>query len=259
MAASATGKHWYLLNGTPDVRFQIESSPQLHPGPGLRETPVRGVLLTDAELDHTLGLLILREGTSLEVFGTAPVLAALAEGFPVRQILRSYASFRWQEVKPGEAFLLDEGKVRVNAFRLGTKRPRYATGSKVGDDWVIGYRFEDLATGRIAVYAPAIEAWSSELDAHLSGAYCAFIDGTFWTDDEMIRLGASRLTTREMGHLPISGAGGSAERLAALAVPRKVYVHINNTNPILDEESAESHLLTDMGIEVGWDGMEVEV
>ncbi len=259
LAASATGKHWYLLNATPDVRFQIESFPQLHPGPGLRETPVRGVLLTDAELDHTLGLLILREGTSLEVFATAAVLAALAEAFPIRQILHSYAPFRWQEVEPGEAFLLDEGKLRVRAFRLGAKRPRYATDSKIGGDWVVGYRFEDLETGGVAVYAPAIEAWTSELDAQLSGAHCAFIDGTFWTDNEMIRVGASRLTAREMGHLQISGAGGSAERLAAWPIPRKVYLHINNTNPILDDESAESRFLPGMGIEVGWDGMEVEV
>jgi pyrroloquinoline quinone biosynthesis protein B len=259
LAASATGKHWYLLNATPDVRFQIESFPQLHPGPGLRQTPVRGVLLTDAELDHTLGLLILREGTGLEVFATPAVLAALAEAFPVRQILHSYAPFRWQEVKPGEAFLLDEGKLQAKAFRLGIKRPRYATGSKAGDDWVVGYHLQDLVGGDVAVYAPAIEAWTSELDAHLSGAHCAFIDGTFWTDDEMIRIGAGRLTAREMGHLPISGAGGSAERLAALPIPRKVYVHINNTNPILDDESAERRLLAEMGIEVGWDGMEVEV
>ena len=259
MSVSATGKHWYLLNATPDVRFQIESFPELYPGPGLRQTPVRGVLLTDAELDHTLGLLVLREGTSLEVRATTTVLAALAAAFPVRQILHSYASFRWLEVKPGEAFLLDEDRLRVQAFRLGTKHPRYVTSSKMDGDWVIGYRFTDLASGGVAVYAPAIEAWTNELDNHLSGARCAFIDGTFWTDDEMIQVGASELTARQMGHLQISGAGGSAEHFAALPIPRKVYLHINNTNPIMDDESPESRLLTGMGIEVGWDGMEVEV
>jgi pyrroloquinoline quinone biosynthesis protein B len=256
---SAAGNHWYLLNATPDVRFQIESFPQLYPGPGLRETPVRGVLLTDAELDHTLGLLILREGTSLEVFATGVVLTALATPFPIRQILHSYAPFRWQEVKPGEAFLLDEGRLRVYGFRLGVKQPRYLPSPKMDGDWVIGYRFEDLGSGGVAVYAPAIEAWTNELDAQLSGAQCAFIDGTFWTDDEMIQIGASPLTASEMGHLQISGAGGSAERLATLPIPRKVYLHINNTNPILDDESPERDLLTSMGIEVGWDGMEMEV
>jgi len=259
LSVSATGKHWYLLNATPDVRFQIESFPELHPGPRLRETPLRGVLLTDAELDHTLGLLILREGTSLEVRATTTVLAALAGAFPVRQILRSYASFRWQEVKPGEAFLLDEDRLRVEGFRLGAKQPRYITSSKMDGDWVIGYRFTDLASGGVAVYAPAIEAWTNELDAHLSGVRCAFIDGTFWTDDEMIQVGASQLTARQMGHLQISGAGGSAERLATLPISRKVYLHINNTNPLLDDESSESRLLAGMGIEVGRDNMEVEV
>jgi pyrroloquinoline quinone biosynthesis protein B len=259
LAVSAAGNHWYLLNATPDVRFQIESFPQLYPGPGPRQTPVRGVLLTDAELDHTLGLLILREGASLEVLATTTVLAALSKAFPVRHILHSYAPFRWQEVKPGEAFLLDEGRIRVQGFRLGLKQPRYVTSSKMDGDWVIGYRFKDLASGGVAVYAPAIEAWTHELDAQLSGAQCAFIDGTFWTDDEMIQIGASGLTAREMGHLKISGAGGSAERLAALPIPRRVYVHVNNTNPILDDESPESRLLTSLGIEVGWDGMEMEV
>jgi len=259
VAVSAAGKHWYLLNATPDIRFQIESFPQLHPGPGLRETPVCGVLLTDAELDHTLGLLVLREGTSLEVVATTTVLAALSTAFPVRHILHSYASFRWQEIKPGEPFLLDEGRLRVQAFRLGVKQPRYVTSSKANGDWVIGYSFKDLESGSVAVYAPAVEAWTDEVEAQLSGARCAFIDGTFWTDGEMIQLGASPLTARQMGHLPISGAGGSAEHFAALPIPRKVYLHINNTNPILDDESAERGLLTAMGIEVGWDGMEMEV
>jgi pyrroloquinoline quinone biosynthesis protein B len=259
LAVSAAGKQWYLLNATPDIRLQIESFPQLNPGPGLRQTPVRGILLTDGELDHTLGLLILREGTRLEVFATGAVLAALAEAFPVRQILHSYAPFCWQEVRPGQAFLLDEGRLRVQGFRLGAKHPRYVTSAKMDGDWVIGYRFEDLESGGVAVYAPAIEAWTNELDAQLAGVRCAIIDGTFWTDDEMIQVGASGLTAHEMGHLKISGAGGSAERLAALPIPRKVYLHINNTNPILDDESPESRLLTGMGIEIGWDGMEVEL
>jgi pyrroloquinoline quinone biosynthesis protein B len=259
LAVSAAGNHWYLLNATPDVRFQIESFPKLHPGPGLRQTPVRGVLLTDAELDHTLGLLILREGASLEVLATDTVLTALAEAFPVQKILHSYASFRWQKVKPGEAFLLDEGRLRVQGFRLGAKQPRYVTSLKMTGDWVIGYRFEDMESGGVVVYAPAIEAWTKELDAHLSGARCVFIDGTFWTDHEMVQMGVGRLTACEMGHLPISGAGGSAERLTALPIVRRVYVHINNTNPILDAESSEKHLLTSMGIEVAWDGMELEV
>jgi len=259
IAISSTSKSWYLLNSTPDIRTQIESFPALHPGPGLRETPVRGVLLTDAELDHTLGLLILREGASLEVYGAAAVLATLAESFPARQILHSYASFRWREVKAGQAFLLDEGRLRICAFPVGAKPPCYVAPTKAGSDWVVGYRLEDLETGGVVIYAPAIESWRSELSAQLVGAHCAFLDGAFWTDDELIQVGAGHLTARQMGHLQISGAGGSAERFSASPVVRKVYIHINNTNPILDDASAERRCLVARGIEVGWDGMEVEV
>jgi pyrroloquinoline quinone biosynthesis protein B len=256
---SATGKNWYLVNATPDVRFQIESYIALHPGPGLRETPIRGILLTDAELDHTIGLLILREGIALDIYASPAILAALVEAFPIRRMIQSYAPFRWLAFSPHEPFLLDDGKLRVQGFRLGVKRPRYTIGSPIDGDWVVGYRFEDVETKGVAVYAPALEGWSHELDAELARADCVFVDGTFWTEDEMIQAGASSLTARAMGHIPISGVGGSAERLSSLSAKRKIYVHINNTNPILDEESPEHRFLADRGIEVGWDGMDVEV
>lgn len=259
LALSVTGENWYLVNATPDVRFQIELFPALHPGPGLRETPLRGVLLTDAELDHSIGLLILREGTQLEIYGTSAVLATLAEQFPIKRIIQSYAPLHWTEVKVHEPFLLDEGRLRVRAFRLGGKRPRYTMGSDIDGDWVIGYCFEDLLTGGIAVYAPAIEAWTEELAVELSRADCAFVDATFWSEDEMIQLGASTLTAGDMGHVPITGVRGSARHLSALPTGRKVYIHINNTNPVLDENSQERQFLVDRGIEVGWDGMEVEL
>jgi pyrroloquinoline quinone biosynthesis protein B len=259
LALSATGKNWYLVNATPDVRFQIESFPSLHPGPGLRETRLRGILLTDAELDHSIGLLILREGSTLNVHGASAVLASLAEQFPVSKIIQSYARFHWHEVKLNQEFLIDDGGLRVRAFPLGAKRPRYTVGSGVDGDWVIGYRFEDVRTGGSAVYAPGIEAWSDELSAELDGADCAFVDGTFWSEGEMIHLGVSTLTASAMGHIPISGAGGSLEHLSALRTRRKILVHINNTNPILDELSQERRFLSASGIEVGWDGMELEV
>jgi pyrroloquinoline quinone biosynthesis protein B len=155
--------------------------------------------------------------------------------------------------------------LQVTPFRLGVKRPRYTVGSKIDGDWVIGYRFEDLRTGGIAVYAPAIEAWTQVLAEQLSKADCVFVDGTFWSEDEMIKLGASALTAKEMGHIPISGPGGSAQHLAALSASlgklgqRKIYVHINNTNAVLDESSPERRFLSSRGIEVGWDGQELEV
>ncbi len=259
LAISASGNAWTLINATPDLRLQIESSRALHPGPGLRETPLQNVLLTDAELDHTIGLLIVREGSALEVYGTAAVIAALMSIFPVRQLLQRYAPIRWHEIRPQTTFLLEDGKLRLEALPLGNKRPRFAADSKIDGDWVVGYRIEDAKTGGVAIYAPAIESWTPELESALAGAHCAFVDGTFWTDGEMIEAGVGELTARAMGHLPISGPGGSAERLASPGPRRIVYVHINNTNPVLEDCSPQRRFLAEKGIEVGWDGMEMEV
>jgi pyrroloquinoline quinone biosynthesis protein B len=265
LAVSAGGENWHLVNATPDVAHQVESFPPLHPRPtghsasSARQTPIRGILLTDAELDHTLGLLVLREGTSLDIYATSAVLGCLSESFPVQEILQTYTSLRWREVKPLEAFALEDGRMRVRAIPLGMKQPRYAIHSKVEGDWVIGYRFEDTETNRAVVYAPSIEQWSQELRAALAAADCILVDGTFWTDDEMIRAGVGDRTAQSMGHLPISGEGGSAGYLSALHSQRKIYIHVNNTNPVLEEDSTERRYLAERGIEVGWDGMDLEV
>jgi pyrroloquinoline quinone biosynthesis protein B len=256
---SGGGKTWTLVNATPDVHLQIESYPALHPGPGRRETPLRNILLTDAELDHTIGLLLLREGMPLDVYGTGAVLATLAGAFPVRRLLEFYAPIRWHEIRPQDGFLLEDGRLRVKALPLGRKRPRFATDPKIDGDWVVGYRFEDAETKGVAIYAPAVEAWSPELAAELGQADCVFVDGTFWKEDEMIKAGTGQLAAAAMGHLPISGPDGSARHLSALGVKRRVYVHINNTNPVLDERSAENRFLAERGIEAGWDGMSMEV
>jgi pyrroloquinoline quinone biosynthesis protein B len=262
LAVSGSGENWYLVNATPDVRFQIESFPALHPGPGLRETRLRGVLLTDAEFDHSIGLLILREGSPLDIYGTPAVLATLKEIFPIEKMVQSYAPFRWVSIDPDRSFGIDGDRLRITAFRLGVKRPRYTAGSEIDGDWVIGYRFEDLQTGGRVLYAPAIEAWTPILTEELARTDCAFVDGTFWSEDEMIRIGASTRTAKEMGHIPINGPEGSVQHLMASAGPRGrrlIYIHINNTNPILDENSAERRMLVERGIEIGRDGLELEV
>lgn len=259
LAISATGKNWYLVNASPDVRFQIDSFPAIHPGPGLRETPLRGVLLTDAELDHTTGLLLLREGARLDVFATRAILNALSNRFPVRQVIANYADFQWIELKTGEPFTLDDGTIQAEAFSTGRKRPRYVEADDPAIDWVIGYRFQDLQSGRVAVYAPAIESWTPELENVMNRANCVFVDGTFWSADEMVNTGIGRLTAKDMGHIPISGTTGSAIRLAALSCARKILIHINNTNPILDNHSQQYSELISRGIELGTDGMEIKI
>jgi pyrroloquinoline quinone biosynthesis protein B len=231
----------------------------LHPGPGPRDTPIRGVLLTDAELDHTIGLLTLREGSTLDVFATGAVLAALDRAFPVRAVTQRYSPRRWIAVTPQQRIEFAHGRLQVTPIGLGEKRPRYARGVEIDGNWVIGYRIVDTETGGAAVFAPCIPSWNCGLEAALQGAQCAFVDGTFWSDDEMERVGTGHLTASAMGHVPITGEQGSAARLAALHGCRAVYVHINNTNPVLDEQSAEFARLYAMGIEVGRDGMEVEL
>jgi pyrroloquinoline quinone biosynthesis protein B len=259
IALSASDHSWYLVNATPDVHQQIEACRTLHPGPGLRDSPLRGVMLTDAELDHTIGLLVLREGTPLTIYATRPVYEALRRDFPLQSILSRYAAFRWVEVNSARPFALDGGRIEVTAFPVGMKRPRYATDSNAEGDWVIGYRFEDTRSKGVAVYAPAIEQWTEELQSELARARCGLIDGTFWAEDEMQRLGTGAHTASEMGHLPISGAGGTLERLASGQARRTIYVHINNTNPILDRTSPEHRQILENGAEVGQDGMDIEV
>lgn len=268
LAVSPDGSRWVLLNASPDVCLQIEENACLHPaGPSLRGSPIQAVLLTDAELDHTTGLLQLRQGSSIDVYATSPVLGALADGFPVRRIVEPYASFRWHETALEESFPLFGGQLSVCPFALGDKPPRYvcakplrdAASSRQQEPWSVGYRITDRRTGGIAVYAPGIEAWSDTLELQLEAADCVLLDGTFWVADELRKLGVSELFASDMGHVPVAGPGGSAERFARSPARRKVYVHINNTNPMLLEESPERRKLADLGIEIGFDGMEMEV
>ena len=259
LAFSGLGKDWYVIGAGPDVRHQIESFPPLRPGPQPRQSPLRGVLLPDAELDHTIGLPELREGGSLDVYATAPVLAALDDAFPVRRLLDAYTTARWFEVSVGVPLPLEDGRLNVLAFPTGDKRPRYAAGCAADGCWRVGYSIVDAESGGVAVFAPSVGHWSPELGDAVAHADCAFVDGTFWTDGEMDTVGSSRLPAAGAGHLPISGPAGSALRLAECPARRRVYVHLNNTNPVLDVQSPERRLLEELGLEVGQDGMELRV
>jgi pyrroloquinoline quinone biosynthesis protein B len=278
LAVTGSGQRWYLVNASPDIRSQILAAPELAAGPGRRETPVAGVLLTDGELDHTIGLLMLREGSPLAVYGTGPVLAALRDSFPVRPILAPYGSLTWHEVSPGVPVALDE-QLSVTAVALGAKRPRYAwraatgeaarqpapaagvpagapPGSETADPWVVAYRFEDRRTGGSMVYAPCLAAWTERLDTALGGAGCVILDGTFFHDDEMLRATGADRPAAGMGHLPIAD---SYQRLAAHPAARRLYTHLNNTNPAQAADSPEQAMLHAAGIEVAHDGMAVEL
>jgi len=256
VAVSADYRRWFLLNASPDIRAQIESFPALHPR-GIRDSPLQAVLLTDAELDHTLGLLLLREAGDLEVHATAAVHETLCKGTSLLQTLGAYARVEWRPVATGTEIPLADG-LSYRAFHVPTdKRSRFETGE--GEESVVGYRITDGHTGRVLVYLPGAQELTASVLAHLEGCACLLFDGTCWQDDELIRLGIAGKTSREMGHLPISGADGSLERLASLPIERKIYIHINNTNPILIEDAPERRIVEEHGLEVASDGLELEI
>ena len=252
VAVSADYRRWFLLNASPDLRAQIESFPALHPH-GLRDSPLQAVLLTDAELDHTLGLLLLREAGRLEVHATAAVHETLCTGTSLLQTLGAYAHIEWQPVATGREVALADGLSYRAVPVPTTKRARFGTG-----EGVVGYRITNGHTGRALVYLPNAQQVTASVRAHLEGCTCVLFDGTCWQDDELIRLGIAGKTSREMGHLPIAGAEGSLEQLAPLPIERKIYIHINNTNPILLEDAPERRIVEEHGLEVAADGLELE-
>lgn len=256
VAVSAEGRHWFLLNASPDIRSQIESFPALHPREG-RATPLRAVLLTDAELDHTLGLLLLREGRALELHATPAAHETLRHGTGLLATLERYCRVDWRPVIPGVTVSLGEG-LSYRAFDVPTtKRARFAGGPEQGR--VVGYRLTDEHCGRAAVYLPGVQRLTAEVRRQAMDCSALLIDGTCWHDDELIRLGLAEKTAGEMGHLPIGGPDGSLAQLAALPIERKIYIHINNTNPILLEDSPERRFVEQHGMEVAVDGLEVKV
>ncbi|ART72183.1 pyrroloquinoline quinone biosynthesis protein PqqB [Mycobacterium dioxanotrophicus] len=256
IGVSVDRRQWFLFNASPDIQSQIESFPDLHPDEG-RVVRLQAVLLTDAELDHTLGLLLMREGCGLEVHATESVHETLTTGTGVLRTLAAYCPVKWQRVQPGAEVALGDG-LTYRAFDVPTdKRMRFPGASEYGR--VVGYRVTDTRRGKSLIYLPCVQRLSPEVLEELTDCSCLLIDGSFWRDDEMPRLGLAGKTSREMGHVPIDGPGGSLELLSPLPVDRKVYLHINNTNPILLEDSPERRILTRHGMEVAVDGMELEI
>jgi pyrroloquinoline quinone biosynthesis protein B len=256
VAVSADGRRWFLVNASPDVRTQIEAFPALQPH-GDRATPVAAVLLTDAELDHTLGLLLLREARTITLYATSAVHKTLCDGSGVLRTLERYCHVEWLPVVPGADLPL-AGGLSCRAFDVPTtKRDRFATGTDHGR--VVGYRLTDEATGGTLVYLPGLQALTPAVRAAIAGCHCLLIDGTCWQDDELVRLGLAGKTSREMGHLPVYGPDGSLAQLPSLEVRRTIFVHMNNTNPILLDDTPERHVVEGAGMEVAVDGLEVEV
>jgi pyrroloquinoline quinone biosynthesis protein B len=261
IAVSSDGTNWVLFNASPDVLKQFQDFPAMQPARAIRDTGLVGIILIDAQIDHTTGLLMLREGTQKrEIYCTEMVHNDLTSGNPLFNILGHYCGVNRHAVPiDGSSFEIPgAANLRFTAFPLKSKAPPYSPhryDSHVGD--TIGVRVEDTRSGKNLFYAPGLGEIEPHLPPLFQNADCVMVDGTFWTNTEMIDLGLMDKTARDIGHLPQSGAGGMIEVLSGFRKPRKVLIHINNTNPILNEESPQRAQLEAAGIEVSYDGMDI--
>jgi pyrroloquinoline quinone biosynthesis protein B len=216
---------WFLVNASPDARQQ---------------------------------LLLRESATPVRVYGDAGVERALRDGYPVLTILEHYSGVRWQTLPPEQLTALDGSSLLVEPFDVGGDAPRYLNGSGV-ELGANGFVFRDQVTGGVLSYVPGLARLDDDVLARFAASDLVLVDGTFWRDDELAQLGISARSAREMGHVPLSGPGGTLEALAELSGPRKALVHINNSNPILFEDSDERDAVLQAGVEIGYDGLEFEL
>ena len=255
---------WVIVNASPDIQGQLAAYPDLQPARSPRDTAIAGIVLVDGQVDHTTGLLMLRESTRpLRVWCTEAAGADLTRGNPIFRVLQHYCRIE-QYTMPidGREFTVESvAGVLWQALAVPGKPAPYSPhrdSPVAGDNVALVIR--DAITHRTVLYAPGLGAMEPATWSAMQEASCVLVDGTFWTDDEMIVLGLSGKRAREIGHLPQCGSGGMLEWLRRLpATTRRVLIHVNNTNPILDENSPERAELTRHGIEVAWDGLEIEL
>ena len=266
VALSADSDSWFLLNASPEIRAQIESYPPLHPR-ALRHSPIRGILLTNGDLDHTLGLLCLRESQPLEVWATEAVRRGFVENNVLYRTLQRFpGQLTWRTLPLRERIALSpDGAagpgLSVEALPAPGKRPVHLDGLGVapaaGDN--VALRIREERSGRVLLYLSSLARVTEELLAAAHDADCVFFDGTFWSDDELRELGASDKRASDMAHLPIGGPGGSLAALASVRAPSRIYIHLNNTNPVLREDSPERAAVERAGWRIARDGMELSL
>jgi pyrroloquinoline quinone biosynthesis protein B len=266
VGVSADGEHWFLMNASPDVRQQIERTPRLHPRGEPRHSPIAGAVLTNADVDHVAGLLTLREGQPLSVYATGRV----------HQVLSANSIFNVLDAERVERLALPieqdvdlqlpgnrSAGISVTAFPVPGKVALWLEDLSAGPDLgteaedTVGLKVANAATGRAFFYVPGCAAMPADLAQRLTGASLVFFDGTTWTDDEMRAAGVGAKTGRRMGHMSMSGPDGSIAAFAGLGVRRRVFIHINNTNPVLLRDSPERRQAEAAGWEIAEDGLEI--
>jgi pyrroloquinoline quinone biosynthesis protein B len=260
--SSGDDAQWTLVNVSPDVLAQLQANPVLQPGRAVRDTAIRAVVLVDGQIDHTTGLFMLRESPRpWPIWCTDSVYADLTRGNPILNVLAHYCGIERHRIDPDGAEFIVDGVpgLRWRALALSGKPAPFSPNRESpvpGDN--VALVIEDGGSGRRVFYAPGLGAMDERIWKAMQTAACVLVDGTFWTDDEMIRAGVANKTARAIGHLPQSGPGGMIEWLDRLPnTTRRILIHINNTNPILNEGSAERAELARRGIEVARDGMEI--
>jgi pyrroloquinoline quinone biosynthesis protein B len=263
-AISADGVKWFLLNASPDVRAQILSFPPLGPESATaRGSGIEAVLLTNADIDHSLGLLLLREGLKLHVHATESVRDLLTGPLTISPVLDAFCGVEWSLPPAAPASLRcadgSNSGLMYAAIPLAGKPPRFSGPGAPATGNVIGFHFHDLSTGGRLLFLPNVAALDDSLMRLLTDADAVLFDGTFWSETEMRDLGVGSQTATTMGHVPISGPCGSLSQLAKLPAKHKIYVHINNTNPILFENSTERAAIARAGCLVGNDGMDIVI
>ena len=262
--AVGDGTAWALVNASPDVLAQLSANPQLQPGRGMRDTALVAIVLADGQVDHTTGLYMLREATRpWPIWCTDSTHADLTRGNPILNVLSHFCGVERHRIDMNDSgFIIEQlPGVRWRALPVASKPAPYSPNREnpvLGDN--IALLIENTQNGKSALYAPGLGNLDEAMWSAMQTADCVLVDGTFWTDDEMIALGVSKKRARDIGHLPQSGAGGMLEWLDRLPqAVRKILIHINNTNPILDESSAAAAELKRRGVEVAWDGMEISL
>ncbi|EEF79428.1 pyrroloquinoline quinone biosynthesis protein PqqB [Methylophaga thiooxydans] len=263
IAVSADGKDWVLFNTSPDIKKQLDDFPALQPAREVRDTAITAIVITDAQIDHATGMLTLREHNKpWEVYTTKAVYEDLTTGFPVFNILGHFRGINHHEIATDQSsFTIPTADGLIfTAVPLKSEAPPYSPhrhNTVPGDN--IGIKIEDTRTGRNLFYAPGLGVAEPHVLEYMSNADAVLVDGTVWTDDEMSNEGISDKRAQEMGHLDQSSEGGIMSILNAMQKPRKILIHINNTNPILNEESAQRQILNKAGIELAYDGMDIEL
>jgi pyrroloquinoline quinone biosynthesis protein B len=266
IAVSADGDHWFLINASPDLRQQLIVTPQLHPAAGqLRHSPIAGVILTNGEVDAVAGLLSMREGSPFTVYAHRKVLAILKSN-SIFNVLNE-KNVRRQPIEVNEAFepALPDGApsgIEILPFAVPGKSAWYLEGKvhpagSEGAGDTLGLRIADKATGKQLYFLAACAGVTDELKSRLLGAAAVFFDGTVWRDDELIAAGLGNKTGQGMGHIAMSGARGAIESLAELDIGRKMFLHINNSNPVLLPDSAERKTAERAGWQIPADGTEI--